>query len=51
MCVIDVFFVGDIYNSSSDTTETVPCLDLIPANRPDWKVWCHGVNTNVKNHR
>ena len=42
---------GEIYNRSSDSTETLACLDLIPSNRPDWKVWCHGVNSAVKNHR
>ncbi|XP_076086791.1 uncharacterized protein LOC143057371 [Mytilus galloprovincialis] len=42
---------GEVYNVSSDSTETVPCLDLIPSDRPDWKVWCLGVNSAVKNHR
>ncbi|CAC5384518.1 unnamed protein product [Mytilus coruscus] len=43
---------GLIKNASADYLEIVPCLSLIPEqNRPDWKIWCKGINPKVKNHR
>jgi hypothetical protein len=51
MVILDSQLSPKTYNRSSDSTETLACLDLIPSDRPDWKVWCHGVNSAVKNHR
>ncbi|VDI41391.1 Hypothetical predicted protein [Mytilus galloprovincialis] len=43
---------GLIKNASADYLEIVPCLSMIPEqNRPDWKIWCKGINPKVKNHR
>lgn len=47
-----ILFLGLIKNASADYLEIVPCLSMIPEqNRPDWKIWCKGINPKVKNHR
>ncbi|CAC5409208.1 unnamed protein product [Mytilus coruscus] len=42
---------GFISNKTADYLEILPCLDLIPGDRPDWKLLCKGVNPKIQNHR
>ncbi|VDI79784.1 Hypothetical predicted protein [Mytilus galloprovincialis] len=42
---------GFISNKTADYLEIVPCLDLIPGDRPEWKLLCKGVHPKIQNHR
>ncbi|XP_076076023.1 uncharacterized protein LOC143046845 [Mytilus galloprovincialis] len=42
---------GYISNKTADYLEILPCLDLIPGDRPDWKLLCKGVHPKIQNHR
>ncbi|VDH98959.1 Hypothetical predicted protein [Mytilus galloprovincialis] len=43
---------GPIYNSTIDYLELVDCsTKIVPTDRPDFRIWCRGENSAVKNHR
>ncbi|VDI54125.1 Hypothetical predicted protein [Mytilus galloprovincialis] len=42
---------GFILNKTADYLEILPCLDLIPEDRSDWKLLCKGVHPKIQNHR
>ncbi|XP_041378093.1 uncharacterized protein LOC121390363 [Gigantopelta aegis] len=55
LCFIQAFLLfstlGPLQNVSVDKLEVVPCLTLIPSDRPEWKVNCKDVSSSVNNHR
>ena len=44
-------FIGLIKNARQDYLEFIPCLDIIPEDRPDWEKYCIGMDSSIPNHR
>ncbi|XP_048258676.1 uncharacterized protein LOC125384201 [Haliotis rufescens] len=42
---------GPLANVSLDVLEVTSCESVVPEDRPDWKVRCRGVNSQINNHR
>ena len=49
--IVSTIIAGAIKNAKKDFLEIVPCLDIIPEDRPDWERYCIGIDHSINNHR